>query len=399
MKNLFLLANVLFISFLLTNCSGSEQKEETATFTKEMAKARLDKITQKAIADLSKIPIDSNAIPRSLKEDGSLDARGSRNWTSGFYPGILWNLFDYSGQAALRDAAQQWTSFVEKEKWNTGTHDLGFMIYCPFGNAYRVTGKEAYKEAIIQAAKSLSTRYKPEVGALKSWDWNPEVWHFPVIIDNMMNLEMLFRVSEWTGDSTYYKIADQHAQTTMENHFRPDHSSYHVIDYDTLSGDVRNRHTHQGFAHESAWSRGQAWGLYGYTVAYRETGNEEYLEQARKIAHFIFSHPNVPEDKIPYWDYDAPNVPNELRDVSAATITASGLLELADLDKEHGESYQNWADGILLSLEQEKYQTDAAPFFLDHSVGSIPGKFEVDVPINYADYFYVEALQRRMEKP
>jgi len=211
----------------------------------------------------------------------------------------------------------------------------------------------------------------------------------------MMNLEMLFEATKLSGDSTFYHIADQHAETTLNNHFREDNSSYHVVDFSKETGKVVKKNTHQGFNHESAWSRGQAWGLYGYTVSYRYTGDQRYLDQAKKIAKYIFNHPNLPQDLIPYWDYDAPNIPNEPRDVSAAAITASGLYELAKYDTENTKKYNDWADKILSSLSTAKYKFDTPPFFLQHSVGSIPGKFEIDTPIIYADYFYVEALLRQ----
>ncbi len=250
-------------------------------------------------------------------------------------------------------------------------------------------------DVFVTAAKTLITRYNPQVGAIRSWDHHEHLWKYPVIIDNMMNLEMLFEVTRLTGDSMYHHIADQHARTTLENHFREDNSSYHVIDFNPESGDVTKKNTHQGLNHESAWSRGQAWGLYGFTVCYRYTQDEKFLAQAKKISNFIFNHPRLPEDKIPYWDYDAENIPDEPRDVSAAAITASALLELGKHDPENADKYIKHADKILESLATDKYQCQVPPFFLKHSVGSIPGKFEMDSPIIYADYFYVEALLRR----
>jgi len=183
----------------------------------------------------------------------------------------------------------------------------------------------------------------------------------------------------------------------LENHFRPDNSSYHVIDYDTLTGAVRSRHAHQGAAHESAWSRGQAWGLYGFTMAYGATKDPRFPEQAKAIAAFFFHHPHLPKDKSPYWDFDAPNIPDEPRDASAAAVMASGLLALYQYDMANQSQYLTWADGILHALASKPYQANTPPFLLQHSVGSVPGAFEVDVPIIYADYYYVEALLRRLE--
>ncbi len=397
MKNINIVG-FAFILFVLAACrvSPKDKPANDAAFSPEK---RLEELSNRMLGYLPGIPVDSMHIPRTIESDGQLKGTKSKSWTSGFFPGMLWELYSFSKEEPLKQAAIQWQSFVEKEKFDDGTHDLGFKIYCPFGNAYKITKEEAYKDVFVTAAKTLSTRYNPTVGAIRSWDHHADVWKFPVIIDNMMNLEMMFEATKLTGDSSFYHIANQHAKTTLKNHFRPDHSSYHVISYDPKTGEIEKKNTHQGLNHESAWSRGQAWGLYGFTVTYRYTKNPVFLEQAKKIANFIFTHPNLPPDLIPYWDYDAPNIPDEPRDVSAATVTASGLFELSKYDPANATKYLTWAQQILESLEKEKYQLHKAPFFLKHSVGSIPGKFEMDAPIIYADYYYVEALLRsRKEK-
>jgi hypothetical protein len=384
---------------LLSACKEvptSASNDEPLQINAKRLQNRLSQLCEKAEADAAKLPFDSMAIPRSLQEDGSLDVTTSKTWTSGFYPGTLWQLYGFSKNEALKKEAEKWSAIVEKEKLDSGTHDLGFKVFCPFGTAYRLTDDEHYREVFVTAARTLSTRFNPKVGAIRSWDHHADVWDFPVIIDNMMNLELLFETTIATGDSSFYHIAKQHALTTLKNHFRPDHSSYHVIDYNPDTGEVENRHTHQGAYHESAWARGQAWGLYGFTAAYRYTREPAFLEQAKIIAQYFFTHPNLPEDLIPYWDFDAPKIPDEPRDVSAATIAASGLLELAEYDTGNAAQYLAWADGILLSLENEKYQTDAIPFFLKHSTGNLPAGSEIDVPIVYADYYYMEALLRRL---
>jgi hypothetical protein len=380
---------------LIFSCKRSNTTNENFEEKGFSPKSILDKLTDRAERDLSHIVFDSTAIPRSLDAEGQLEGTKSKSWTSGFYPGLLWQLYDYSKNEKLKQAAIQWSNVVEKEKLDGGTHDLGFKVYCPYGYAYKITKDDKYKKVYVTAAKTLSSRYNPKVGAIRSWDFNQDVWKYPVIIDNMMNLEMMFEATIATGDSSFYYIAEQHAQTTLRNHFRPDNSSYHVVSYDPASGVVDKKNTHQGYNHESAWSRGQAWGLYGYTTTYRYTNNPEFLDQAKKIANYIFSHPSLPEDLIPYWDYDAPNIPDEPRDVSAAAVTASGLYELSLHDSKNAEKYINWADTILESLNKSQYQCDTAPFFLKHSVGSIPGDFEIDKPIIYADYYYVEALLRQ----
>lgn len=332
--------------------------------------------------------------PRTIEND-QLKMVASRDWTSGFFPGLLWFLHEYNGEAQWKTAAQSFTANIEREKNNAGTHDMGFKIYSSFGAGYRLTSDPKYREVIIQSARTLITRFNRNVGCIRSWDHHKEVWQFPVIIDNMMNLELLFNATKMTGDSSFHHIAVSHANTTMKNHYRPDNSSYHVIDYDSITGKVLQRHTHQGYSHESAWSRGQAWGLYGFTMCYRETKNPIYLEQARKVATYILNHPNLPKDLVPYWDYNAPNIPAEERDASAAAITASALYELS-LYVEDGKEYKSTADRILINLTK-KYRSrigEHKGFILLHSTGSKPGKFEIDAPINYADYYYLEAVMR-----
>ncbi len=392
MKNLFILS---FLALLL-GCTEVHITKPISEINEESLKERLTQLSARAASMVKDFPIDSNRIPRALEADGSLMASTSRDWTSGFYAGTLWSLYRFGGDESLRQAAEKWTAFEEKEKWDTHTHDLGFKLYCSFGEAYKTKPSQHYKDVLIQAAQTLSRRYHPTVGAIRSWDFNREIWQFPVIIDNMMNLELLFEAAELSGDSVFYNIAYQHALTTLDNHFRADYSSYHVIDYDTLSGGIRNRHTHQGASHESAWSRGQAWGLYGFTMAYRATKDPRFLEQAQAIAHFFFEHPNQPEDGIPYWDFNAPNIPDAYRDASAAAVAASGLVELSVHDPDNRDTYLNWADTVLKTLSSPEYQAKTPPFLLKHSVGNFPAGAEVDVPIVYADYYYVEALLRRL---
>ncbi|NII26630.1 glucuronyl hydrolase [Pseudoflavitalea sp. X16] len=336
--------------------------------------------------------------PRTI-ENGKLKLVASRDWTSGFFPGVLWLLYQYTGKQEWLIQAKAYTANIEREKTNAGTHDMGFKIFCSFGTGYRLTHNATYKDIIIQSAKTLSTRFNPTIGCIRSWDHHKEVWGFPVIIDNMMNLELLFEATRFSGDSSFYKIAVSHANTTMKNHFRPDYSSYHVIDYDTVTGAVVKKNTHQGYSHESAWSRGQAWGLYGYTMCYRYTKNPAYLRQAEHIAAFILNHPRLPKDGVPYYDFDGPDIPNAPRDASAAAVIASGLYELSSYSK-NAKLYRNAADKIMTSLTQS-YRSPIGEnygFLLLHSTGSKPANSEVDVPLNYADYYYLEALLRGRKK-
>jgi unsaturated chondroitin disaccharide hydrolase len=315
-------------------------------------------------------------------------------------PGSLLYLYEYSHDTALLNEANRRLVLLEKEQFNKGTHDLGFMMFCSFGNANRLSPSKAYTDILVNSAKSLSTRFNPTVGCIQSWSARGN-WKFPVIIDNMMNLELLFWATKFTGDSSFYKIAVTHANTTIKNHYRADHSSWHVVDYDPETGAVRMKQTAQGFADSSAWARGQAWGLYGFTVMYRSTKDRKYLAQANAVAQYILKHPNLPADKIPYWDYNSIDIPATYRDASAAAITASALLELRRYaDAKSSAQYLAAAEQIIRALSSRVYT--AAPgenggFLLKHSTGHLPGNSEVDVPLTYADYYYIEAMMRYKE--
>lgn len=333
--------------------------------------------------------------PRTL-EDAELKLVSSRDWTSGFFPGVLWFLYEYSGDKRWQDQARKFTASIEKEKTNATTHDMGFKVYCSAGTGLRLTGDSHYKDVVIESAKTLSTRFNPKTGVILSWDHSRDKWVNPVIIDNMMNLELLFEATKLSGDSSFHKIAVSHANTTIKNHFRPDYSSYHVIDYDPQTGAVLKKNTHQGYSHESAWSRGQGWALYGYTMCYRETKDSAYLEQAKNVANYILKHKNMPADLVPYYDFDAPGIPEEPRDASAAAVIASALYELSTYGN-NGQTYRKAADKIMISLSTKYIAPEGQNkgFILLHSTGSKPSSSEVDVPLSYADYYYLEALLRK----
>ncbi|HEY0273792.1 MAG TPA: glycoside hydrolase family 88 protein [Chitinophaga sp.] len=334
-------------------------------------------------------------FPQSINPDGTMRKMKSDWWCSGFFAGSLWYLSEYTKDASLKKAAATWTEAVSKEQFNTGTHDLGFMLNTSFGNGYRITHDEAYKKVLLNGAQSLSTRFHPAVGVIKSWN-NFKGYKYPVIIDNMMNLELLCWASKTSGDKKYYNIAVAHADKTIANHFRPDYSSYHVVCYDSV-GNVVAKITAQGYADSSAWTRGQAWGLYGYTVMYRETKDKKYLEQAKHIADFYMHHPRLPADKIPYWDFDAPPTGNEPRDASAAAIVASALLELRQyVPRALAQTYTDFAEASLVSLSSPAYFAAEGNhhFLIKHCTGHLPAHSEVDVPLIYADYYYIEALLR-----
>jgi rhamnogalacturonyl hydrolase YesR len=337
--------------------------------------------------------------PRTVTKEGTLKLVPSKDWTSGFFPGCLWYLYEYTGEDTWRKQAGHYTANVEQEKYNDGTHDMGFKMYCSFGNGYRLTRNENYKEILLTSARTLITRFNPVVGCIRSWDHNRDKWQYPVIIDNMMNLELLFWATRMNGDSTFYKIALKHAETTLENHFRQDYSTWHVLNYDTLTGQVLDRHTHQGFAHESCWARGQAWGLYGYTMTFRETGDRRFLDRAVRMAEYILNHKNLPEDRIPYWDFDDPAIPEAPRDASAAAIICSALYELHTYVPEYSQKFLSAADEMLAHLSSAKYLAEVGQnnnFLLMHATGNKPADSEIDVPIIYADYYFLEANLRRM---
>lgn len=332
--------------------------------------------------------------PRTI-EHGKLKLVASKDWTSGFFPGVLWFLYEYTKQQSWKQEAEKFSAEIEREKWNGVTHDMGFKIYCSIGTGFRLTNDPHYKEVILQSAKTLATRFNPKTGVIRSWDHSREKWVNPVIIDNMMNLELLFEATRLSGDSSFHKIAVSHANTTIKNHFRPDYSSYHVIDYDPVTGAVLKKNTHQGYSHESAWSRGQGWALYGYTLCYRYTKDPVYLKQAENIAAFILNHPNMPKDLIPYWDFNAPNIPNEPRDVSAGAVIASALYELSDYSAQK-KNYREKAAVMMQSMANiyTARVGENKGFILTSSTGSKPSDTEVNEPLSYADYYYLEALLR-----
>jgi hypothetical protein len=336
-------------------------------------------------------------LPRTIDSEGNLRTENSSWWTSGFFPGCLWYLYEYSDDQQVKEDAISMSLRVENEKYTTNNHDVGFILYCSFGNGLRITGDQSYNEILLTGAKSLCTRFRPVTGCIQSWAPR-DGWQCPVIVDNMMNLELLMWAFRNSGDSTFYKIAVSHADTTMKNHYRPDFSSYHVVSYDTITGLVETKATAQGAAKESAWSRGQSWGLYGYTMMYRETGLKRYLDHAIHIADFLINHPNLPEDKIPYWDYNAPEIPDAKRDASAGAIMASALIELSSFaGGEKGALYLQTAEKQIRSLSSPAYMArlgENGNFILMHSVGSLPVNSEVDVPLSYADYYFIEALMR-----
>ena len=400
MKNLIFTTSTIFISLgiMLSSCSSSTKNDIIAD--------NVDNAVKQYTLQTDIIEKSGKILnPRTIDAKGEIQYVPIDDWCSGFFPGSLWYLHALTNDPKWQTLAEKYTEDLDSVKYLTWHHDVGFMIGSSYLNGYR-QGKKEYKDVIVQTAKSLSTRFRPTAGVIQSWNvdkgWQSERgWECPVIIDNMMNLELLFEATRLTGDSTFYNIAVSHANTTLKNHFRADNSCYHVVDYDLTTGNVRKKQTAQGYADESSWTRGQAWALYGYTVCYRYTHDKQYLDHAEKVYDFIFSNPTLPDDLVPYWDYNAPKIPNEPRDASSAAVTASALYEMSTYLP--NKNYKEMADKIVESLSSPAYRAKVGTngnFILMHSVGSIPHGQEIDVPLNYADYYFLESLIRksRLEK-
>ena len=381
---------LILIIGLISACGNEYQKQLNPEFDineiLEFAQSQYRRATL-TLTDTTRMPISANA-------DGSWQQANTGNWISGFFSGILWQLYDATQDQFWQHQAARWNTALENEKNNRNTHDLGFMLYCSFGTGYLLTGNEEYIPILLQGAESLISRFNPVTGTIKSWNSDPE--NHLTIIDNMMNLEFLFWASQKSGDSKYRDIALTHTENTIKNQFRKDYSTYHVLNYDPITGVVKEKKTSQGFSDESLWARGQAWGAYGFTMVYRETREKRYLEIAKKTFDRFIS--GLPEDMIPYWDFDAPNIPNEPRESSAAAIAASGLLELSSFmtSQKEKNKYFNNAVKLLNALSTENYlaKTDSYQCVLLHSNESVPRKKNVDVNFTYADYYYIEALIR-----
>jgi rhamnogalacturonyl hydrolase YesR len=333
-------------------------------------------------------------LPRSF--DGTVLKRvTAADWTSGFFPGSLWLLYEATGEAHWRAAAEAYTALLAPQQHNRGTHDIGFMMHCSFGNGWRLEPRPEYRDVLINAARALASRFHPVVGCIRSWDEHR--WEFPVIIDNMMNLELLFWAARETGERRFAEIAVHHADRTLEAHFRADGSCCHVVGFDPHSGAALEQATHQGYSAESAWARGQAWAVYGYTLCYRFTRDAKYREVAERSAQFMLDRARLPADLVPYWDYNDPRIPEAPRDASAAAVLASGLLELSQYSVLSSPKFRRAAGSIVTALSAPPYLSapgENGGFILGHCVGSVPHQSEIDVPLVYADYYFLEALLR-----
>ncbi|WP_316809161.1 glycoside hydrolase family 88 protein [Pedobacter agri] len=386
--------NILTIFFISVLTFKSYAQQDTQWFTKATRVAAFQ--LKRAASAYS-----PGKNPRSVNPDGTVRLAPYKDWTTGFFPGSLWYGYELTGDKTLAADAKRFTLALDSARYITNTHDVGFMLYCSYGNAYRITGNNEYLPALKDGAKHLLNRFDPKIGVIRSWDF--AWWNYPVIIDNMMNLEYLYWASNFLQQPSYAKAANAHALTTLKNHFRKDFSSYHVVDYDPKTGKVIRRATHQGLTDESAWARGQAWGLYGYAMCYANSEDERFLQQAEHIAAFIMNHSKMPKDKVPAWDFDVHNALDTAerapRDASAAAVIASALLKLSTQVKD-GKKYFTYAEDILKSLSSDDYLAkpgDNKYFILKHSVGAFLYNSEIDTPLDYADYYYLEALKRYNE--
>ncbi len=381
MKKIFAIGVVVAA---LVSCGRQESMEELT-----------ERVFDRAVEQM--ILMDTNLLegeyPRTINEDGSLRKSDAKWWCCGFYPGSLWYTYEYTGNEQIKALAEKYTGSLVIEEIRKD-HDLGFIVWCSYGNALRLTGDESYKPMIKGGAELLAARFSPVTKTIRSWNYPLE---YQVIIDNMMNLELLEQASKIFGCDSLACIARTHANTTMENHFRDDYTSYHLVCYDMEDGSVVNKRTVQGYADDSAWARGQSWAVYGYTMMYRESGDQRYLQQAVNVADMIL--PYLPEDGIPYWDFNDPKIPDTYRDASAGAVMASAFIELSTYvsEKSKAKAYRKQAEKMLRTLASDEYLCAAGEcygFLLKHSVGNLPKKSEVDVPLTYADYYFLEALIR-----
>ena len=383
---------------MLATCDARREKLDFLTENIDHAAAQYKRL-------LGALARKGNVLfPYTGQKEGKVEcARVGRDWTVGFFPGSLWYLYELTGELLWKQKAEQYTQLLEPEQYDTAHHDVGFIIGCSYLNGLRLADKKEYMPAVIRAARSLSVRFRPEVGVIQSWPTDGDYRHWqeytcPVVIGSMMNLEILFEATRLSGDSTYYNIAISHADRTLKNHIRKDGSTYQVVDYDLCTGNVCRRGTGQGYEDESSWSRGQAWAIYGYTMCYRYTRDVCYLHQVERLYDYVFTNPKLPDDLVPYWDFDALNIPNEPRDASAAAIMASALYEFYTLTR--NDLYRVTADRLLETLSLPAYRADIGKnhcFLLKHSVGSYPHGWAIDKPLVYADYYFLEALKRRRD--
>lgn len=385
---------IFFITSLLClACQKQESMEELTARVFERAAAQMELMDKNL--DSAAVSNPGVAIyPRSINKEGALWTSNYKWWCSGFYPGSMWYVYEYTGDEKIKELALKYQAGLEPLRFRKDDHDIGFQLMCSYGNCLRLTEDQTCVPVLIDGANSLASRFDPEVGCTRSWSFGK--WSFPVIVDNMMNMELLLKAAELGGSDTLKNVALAHARTTMKNHFREDKSCFHLVDYNPETGEVVGKQTVQGLADDSAWARGQAWGLYGFTMVYRFCKEQDILDHAIAIAEYLL--PRLPEDGVPFWDYDSAEIPNDVRDASAAAIMASSLIELSQyVDAEKAERYLATAEKMIRTLASEEYlcaEGEDYGFLLKHSTGNKNTDSEVDVPLTYADYYFLEALIR-----
>lgn len=388
----------------LTACADTKSGDVSGRFDADEALAYCDAQVRRTLDELAQRDggVDYTMMPRNIADSAShwyCSKVTKDEWCAGFWPGILWYDYEYTNDPAIRQEAEKFTASLEYLTYEPAyDHDLGFLMFCSYGNGYRLTRNESYRQAILRSAEALSALFNPKVGTMLSWPRNVAMFGgHNTIMDNMINLEMLFWAAKNGGDKKLYDMAVSHADTTMKYHFRPDYTSYHLVSYND-DGTVQYRMTHQGKNDESAWARGQGWAVYGYTSCYRETKDTVFLNQAVKVADMIMKRVNT-SDLIPYWDFDAPVEKDTPRDASAGAVIASAFLELSTMVPD-GERYFDYAQKQLESLSGKDYLAQKGTnkgFVLMHSTGSLPHGSEIDTPLNYADYYYLEAMKRYLD--
>lgn len=352
---------------------------------------------QKQAEDMYRRVRSERKLPRSIAKG----LQGPEDWTAGFFPGELWMLYEFSGDSLWRKRAEDACAILEGQQFNASDHDIGFKMQCSYGRGLDMTGRKDYAAVLDRSAHTLASRFSPRTGLIQSWEADPgRDWLFPVIIDNMMNLELLMEANHRTGDTRLRDIAVSHADKTMACHYRPDMTCPHVVDYDPKTGEVRKFDWNNGSDNtaNSTWARGQAWGLYGYTMMYRQTGDRRYLAHAERIADMLLAHPALPADMVPYWDYTGADR-SEMRDAAAAALMASALMELSRYST-NGPKYFSAGEKQLKSLASPEYL--AAPgthdsFLIKHATGNYLRNSELDGGLSYADYYFVEGLLRYLK--
>lgn len=385
---------IFFITSLLClACQKQESMQELTARVFERAAAQMELMDKNL--DSAAVSNPGVAIyPRSINKEGALWTSNYKWWCSGFYPGSMWYVYEYTGDEKIKELALEYQAGLEPLRFRKDDHDIGFQLMCSYGNCLRLTEDQTCVPVLIDGANSLASRFDPEVGCTRSWSFGK--WSFPVIVDNMMNMELLLKAAELGGSDSLKNVALAHARTTMKNHFRDDKSCFHLVDYNPETGEVVGKQTVQGLADDSAWARGQAWGLYGFTMVYRFCKEQDILDHAIAIAEYLL--PRLPEDGVPFWDYDSAEIPNDVRDASAAAIMASSLIELSQyVDAEKAERYLATAEKMIRTLASDEYlcaEGEDYGFLLKHSTGNKNTDSEVDVPLTYADYYFLEALIR-----